>query len=110
LRLRLAARLILLDGTQTCVLTDLSAGGARIRPAGRLREGAAAVLLWGTRFEAFGQVVWLSPRHCGIAFDEPLSDVLLQATRALDAIERLPEDRDLVRRSASAFVRGTVKL
>jgi hypothetical protein len=110
LRLRLAARLVLLDGTQHCILTDLSASGARIHPSDAVSVGAQAVLMWGSRFEGFGEVVWVSARECGIAFDERLRDGVLQATRQLNEMERLPEDRDLVRRSAQAFVRSGVRL
>lgn len=110
LRLRLAARLVLLDRTQHCILTDLSAGGARIQPGDAVSLGAQAVLMWGSGLEGFGEVVWVSARECGIAFDERLRDRVLQATRQLNEIERLPDDRDLVRRSAQAFVRSGIRL
>jgi len=110
LRLRLAARLVLLDSTQRCILTDLSQGGARLVINEPICRGAQAVLMWGAGLEAFGEVAWHGLRHCGLVFDEPLADTLLQATRDLDAIEHLAPDRDLLRGSARAFVRGTARL
>jgi hypothetical protein len=110
LRLRLASRLVLLDGTQHCILTDLSAGGARIQPREPVRLGAEGMLMWAPGLESFGTIVWISARECGILFDEPLAPTILQATRLINEAERLPGERDLVRRSAHGFVRDGTRL
>ena len=104
LRLRLAARMILLDGTQHCTLTDLSTGGARVQPSNRVRRDADVVLMWGSGLEAFGKIIWTGEHDCGILFDEPLVSSALQATRQIDEVDRLPEGRDMLRQSARAFV------
>jgi hypothetical protein len=110
LRLRLASRLVLLDGTQHCILTDLSAGGARIQPSEAVRLRSEGVLMWAPGLEAFGTIVWISARECGILFDEPLTATALQATRQINEAERLPGERDMVRRSAQGFVRDGTRL
>jgi hypothetical protein len=110
LRLRLAARMVLLDGTQHCILSDLSTGGARVQPSKRVSRDADVVLMWGRGLEAFGKIIWVSQRDCGILFDEPLAGGALQATRQIDEVERLPEDRDVVRQSARAFVENGTRL
>jgi hypothetical protein len=45
-----------------------------------------------------------------MTFDEPIDGNVLIATRRLDDTARLPEDRELVRRSARSFVQGLVRL
>ncbi|WP_184243741.1 PilZ domain-containing protein [Novosphingobium chloroacetimidivorans] len=109
LRTRLPARMVLLGGTQHCVLIDLSLNGARIQTSTPARLGDEAVLIWGS-FETFGQVVWATDTHCGLALFEPITDALLLETRQLDQVARLPEDRDLTRQSAQAWAQGKAKL
>jgi hypothetical protein len=110
LRLRLAARLVLRDGTLGCILTDLSLGGARIVPAKPVREGADAVLMWAGGLEAFGRIVWVEGRECGILFDEALAVTAIQATRQVNEVSGLPAERELLRRSAQEFVRSGARL
>lgn len=109
LRVRLAVRLVSRSGTQHAVLIDLSTRGAQVATNEPLRVGDELVLMWGG-FEAFGDVVWSGPRHCGIALADPLPQSVLLGTRQLDATERLPDDRELTRRSARSFVKGNVRL
>ena len=109
LRVRLGARMVLLEGTQSCVLADLSLRGAQVLPTRPVNVGHEAVLLWGPH-EAFGHVTWTAGRLCGLAFYEPLAPAVVLATRALDACERLPSERDLARGTARAFVRGLARL
>lgn len=109
LRVRLAVRLVSRSGTQHAVLTDLSTCGAQVLPGEPLRVGDEVMLLWHG-FEAFDDVVWSGPRHCGIALADPLPQAVLLATRQLDATDRLPADRELTRRSAGSFVKGTLRL
>lgn len=109
LRVRLAMRLISRSGTQHAVLTDLSTLGAQVITCEPLRVGDEVVLLW-SGFEAFGDVVWSGPRHCGIRLADPLPQAMLVATRQLDANERLPAEHELTRRSAQLFVKGNMRL
>ena len=106
LRVRLAARLVGLDGSTRPVLADLSISGARLAgDLGDLRVGGEAVLLWD-RFEAFGVIVWREPGQCGMRFCEPIARAELIATRALDDRARLPSERELTRQAAQQFVFG----
>jgi len=109
LRVRLPVRLVLLTETMNGVLADLSQSGARIALPRPVDERLEAMLLWG-RFEAFGTIAWSAGRLCGMTFDEPIDGNVLIATRRLDDAARLPEDRELVRRSARSFVQGVVRL
>lgn len=109
LRVHLAARLVSRVGTQHVVLTDLSMRGAQVIVSEPLRVGEELMLLWNG-FEAFGDVVWSGPRHCGIRLADPLPAAVLVGTRQLDATERLPAERELTRRSAQSFVKGNVRL
>jgi hypothetical protein len=108
--LRLAARVVLLQGTLSCILTDLSTGGARILINQRLRIGDQAVLTWGRGLEAFGEIVWAAETHCGILFEEPLPETVLKSARDLHDSERLPGDLELTRRTAHGFVHGGTRL
>lgn len=109
LRVRLATRLVSRAGTQHVVLTDVSTKGAQVMTDAPLRVGDEVMLLW-SGFEAFGDVVWSGPRHCGIALADPLPQPVLVGTRQLDATEHLPVERELARRSAQSFVKGNVRL
>jgi len=110
LRVRLDARLITIDGSCRAVLADVSTQGARI--AGGtcdLRPGQEAVLQWGNR-EAFGIVVWRASGQCGLRFYEALDHRAILATRELHERARLPDEQELLRRSARAFVQGNMRL
>jgi hypothetical protein len=110
LRLRLAARAVLLEGTRSCILTDLSASGARLRIDRRVSVSDQVVLSWGQGLEAFGDIVWATETHCGVVFEEPLREAVLHAARRLSDSDGLPDDRELTRRTAAAFVRGAARL
>lgn len=110
LRVRLDARLITLDGSCRAVLADVSANGARIVGGTcGLRPGQEAVLQWGDQ-EAFGVVVWAGHGQIGLCFYDPLDAKTVAATRQLDERQRLPDDRELIRRSALGFVQGGFRL
>jgi hypothetical protein len=73
------ARLMLIDGTERCVLLDVSLRGAKVASSMHARPGEAAVLRIADR-ETFGEVVWADGRLLGIRFDDPLpKDFLLKA-------------------------------
>jgi hypothetical protein len=110
LRVRLDARLITLDGSCRAVLADISTHGARIATGTcTLRAGQEAVLNWN-RGEAFGMVVWSADGQCGLRFYDPLDQRTVLAARQLDEHSHLPDDRELVRRSAQSFVQGRGRL
>ena len=75
-RLRLGAglpcRLVLLSGTQTGRVEDISATGARIAVGTIVATGAEGVLEVNG-VEAFGEVVWCRMGHVGFHFDEKLA-------------------------------------
>nr|WP_144906801.1 PilZ domain-containing protein [Novosphingobium taihuense] len=77
-RLHLPARLILLTGTQHCILEDLSATGAAIIPEEGLPQVGASAILQCEHIEAFGVVRWARYGRCGLMFEEklPLSQVV----------------------------------
>lgn len=102
--------MVLLEGTLSCILTDLSTGGARIMLNRRVRIGEQVVLSIGRGLEGFGEIVWASETQCGILFEEPLPSTVLQTVRQLNDSERLPEDRELARRTAQGFVHKGTRL
>lgn len=109
LRVRLPARLTTRADMLRGVLVDLSLSGASLIVPGTIVPGREAVLEWG-RFDAFGEIVWRRADRCGIAFFEPLSPAVLIATRNLDALEHLPQDRELARQVARGWVEGRTRL
>ena len=109
LRARLPAKIVTLNGTSTTVLLDLSQTGARFRASDGMVSGQQAVLSWA-RFEAFGILVWVEGGLCGIAFEEPLGPDVLFETRDHDTHDRLPSDRELERRRAREWVKGSRRI
>lgn len=106
LRVRLDARFISLDGTSRAVLADISENGARlVGMAGNLRPGDEGILQWGGR-EAFGVVVWAAEGQFGISLYDPVPHADIVATREMDDHQRLPSEKEIVRRAARAFVQG----
>jgi len=105
LRVRLPARLTTLDGTSHAVLTDLSLGGAKLLVNCEVRRGQEAVLSWH-QFEAFGTVSWTHNGMCGLNFEEFVAPKVLIATRDLDDIEHLPNERELIRGIVREWVEG----
>jgi len=109
IRVQLPAVLTTRDGTRRVMLEDLSASGARISGPVPYQTGEEAVLQW-SRFEALGQVWWFGEGDCGIRFADPVPASVLLATRDLPGCARQPGERDLVRRTAEAFVNGRMRL
>lgn len=106
LRVRLEARLITTDKTCRCVLADVSTHGARlIGPGLDLRPGQEAVLQWAG-LEAFGIVVWKAEGQCGLCFYDTLDPRMILAIRRMEEQGGLPDELEMVRRSARAFVQG----
>lgn len=109
LRVRLAAQITTRTQTQRAVLVDLSVSGACLVLRGDLVPGREAVLEWG-QFEAFGEIVWRRSDRCGLTFFEPLAPTVIFATRDLDEVAHLPQDRELVRQVAQGWVEGRTRL
>jgi hypothetical protein len=80
LRLALPAQIQTTHGRYPAALLDLSQSGARIRLAHSFGRSCDAVLYW-LQFEAFGRIVWFSPYHAGLEFDEPILAATLLGTR-----------------------------
>ncbi len=106
LRARLAAKLVMLQGTRNTVLFDLSLTGARLKASADMVPGQQAVLSWAG-FEAFGSLVWVENGMCGIAFGDPLAPEILVATRAHDTRDHLPNDDELERWRVREWVEGS---
>jgi len=109
LRVRLPARLITHHGEYTVVLRDLSQRGASIERADLPQQSGDAVLIWG-KYEAFGKVKWSGKNRCGMHFYDEIPPKWLIATRDLDDLEHLPEDRELHRQAAQAWVAGRSRI
>lgn len=109
LRVRLPARLISHHGEYNVVLRDLSQHGASIERAGLPQQSGDAVLIWG-KYEGFGKVKWSRDGRCGILFYDEIPPKWLIATRDLDDAEHLPEDRELHRQAAGAWVAGRSRI
>ena len=109
LRVRLSARLVTRTETQSVILCDLSLHGAQVTTNAPLKLGSEAVLEWG-KFEAFGEVVWCAGNRCGLSFFDDIDQQTLMASRELDAIAHLPQDRELVRQTARQWVEGQGRL
>lgn len=87
------------------ILIDLSTTGARVATDNLPKIGTEAMLHWD-RYEAFGEVVWAEGVQFGIAFEDPIADEDVLATRALDSVARLPGDDELLRQAAREWVEG----
>ena len=87
------------------ILIDLSTTGARIASNNLPKVGTEAMLHWD-RYEAFGEVVWAEGVQFGIAFDDPITEQEVLATRELDDVAHLPHDKELLRRAAQEWVEG----
>lgn len=74
---------ILVDGIDgLCVVSDLTAVGAKVMSVIPLAVDARVVIDLGERRLAAGQVHWADPTRCGVEFDPPLAPALVQAAAA----------------------------
>ena len=84
LRLSIPARFISVEGTQACILIDLSATGAQIAMAKPLARGAAGYLIVA-QLEVFVEAVRLALGQGGgingLVFDEPIGREAVLAVR-----------------------------
>lgn len=103
LRVRLAGRFTTTSGRGDATLIDLSATGAQIWLGKAIKVGSDILLMWHEQ-EIFGTVVWSSEGRCGVAFEKPLSDEVLAASRglidpdaAVEAAKRWVEGSDSAR-------------
>lgn len=109
LSVRLPAVVTTRDGTRHVRLEDLSIRGARVSGAAQLRAEQDVLLQWGS-CEAFGKIRWIDDGTCGIRFCATVSVNQLIAARELDDRAQQPVEREVVRRTADAFVNGRVRL
>lgn len=109
LRMRLPAVVTTPDGTRHVVLEDLSLRGARVRSEASYRPGMAVVVQWHSG-QAIGTVRWVDKGVCGVGFTRSLAVSDLLSARDLEFARLAAVDRDLVRRTADAFVNGRVRL
>lgn len=108
-RLHLPARLILLTGTQHCILEDLSVTGAAVIPEESLPPPGASAILQCEYIEAFGQIRWSRYGRCGVMFEEklPLAQVVSLRHYA-DNFEATERERQKQR--AQAWVQGKSRI
>lgn len=65
-------------------LIDISERGARLQLENPPREGASAMLQWGSQ-EVFCEVAWANEGACGVFFERPLlPEILIETTGAGD--------------------------
>ncbi len=105
LRLAIPARLETIHGTYPAALLDLSQSGAHIRVDEPLGKGVDAILFW-LQFEAFAGVVWSTPTHAGLEFDELIAPAVLLDTRDLAERNTRDEDRRDAFEAARAWYHG----
>lgn len=106
-RLGVRARLELLEGPVSCIIENLSVGGARLRSDSALKLGQAGILkiLGFHDLDAFGEIVWAARRRYGFRFDEPLDENTVILTRR-QTPQLLARDRNLGRTIARDWVAG----
>lgn len=88
--------LITVESRFSGIMHDISVSGARIvlreKPP---REGRDLLLRWG-RFEAFGQVVWMTGMTLGLVFHHRIPKHFIRETTGTEAaLEPDPADRTL---------------
>ena len=110
LTIHLPAILTTRDGTRRVMLKDLSTRGARFTSADELSVGQEVVIQW-LRFEAFGEIQWNSDGVYGVAFARSIMLSSLVETRDSNALGIMqPIEREIVSRTALAFVEGRLRL
>ncbi|HEX9807723.1 MAG TPA: PilZ domain-containing protein [Alteraurantiacibacter sp.] len=83
------ARLMLTNGTEPCLLEDLSMGGARIALDSPPKTGAEGFLKFG-RYEVFATVVWTRGGECGVEFERRLpKEVIIEMREFARNIDQL---------------------
>lgn len=103
LRLGIEASFVGFDGPQAVILQDVSQTGAKLllQRATPISQG---LLRW-MNYEMFIEAAWRRGYWCGVAFDEPLPEEHLLATRA--AVPALMnETRERILQRAREFVQG----
>lgn len=108
-RLHLPARLILLTGTEHCILEDLSVTGAAIIPEEGLPQVGASAILQCEHIEAFGVVRWARYGRCGLMFEEKLQLAQVVSMRHFaDNFEA--HERERHKQRAHAWVMGKSRI
>lgn len=108
-RLHVPGRLILLSGSEHCILEDLSVTGAAIIPQLGLPAVGTSAILQCEHIEAFGQVRWARHGRCGLMFDEKLPLAQVVALRHFaDHYEEAERNRNQER--ARLWVQGKSRI
>lgn len=68
-------------GVRRGSIADLSRSGMRIDLARPPAMGAPVLIKWADH-EAIGEVVWVQANACGVRFDRPLSEGMVERTEA----------------------------
>ena len=79
-----AATLKMLGGDRHGRLSDLSEAGARLDTPNPPSDGVSGLLSWNGH-EHFGKVVWANERSCGLVFERPLPQSVIEET--VDTVE-----------------------
>ena len=109
LSVHLPAILTTRDGTRRVTLNDLSTRGARFCSPEQLIVGQDVVIQW-LRYEAFGEICWSIDGLYGIAFARSIALADLVDTFERNEGGNQPVERDIVSRTARAFVEGRLRL
>lgn len=107
LRLRLPARLTLLDRAAACLIVDISRSGAQLQIDSPPKVGEFGRIECG-KLDHFFDVIWCFGKHIGVAFDVPISqDMLLHLRGVHDSSPnpQLSDTKNLARR----WVNGELK-
>lgn len=103
-RMSLPVKLMFADQTCTCILENMSTGGARLHVERAPRIGAGAFLQCAD-IELFCTVIWTAGHKCGVNFDIPIDNGTVIAVRAFaDNYARLAKAD--MQRDAALWVRG----
>lgn len=104
-RLGIPAKIILLSGTYSCRLDDLSQTGARVAIAASQPSPGMSAILTVNGLEVLGTIKWGRAQRYGLQFDEPLPLQQVIAIRHFsDSYTRYEAEQ--FQRNAREFVQG----
>lgn len=73
----LAAAALSLDGSRSVLIEDVAPTGAKLRSGQSARSGQQLLVRAGP-VEILASVVWTRRGECGVVFDEPLDESMLE--------------------------------
>ena len=83
------AKLKMLGGDREGRLSDLSEAGARLETPNPPQEGVSGLLAWGEH-EFFGKVVWANDNSCGMVFERPIPQSVVESTCEIVEVQSGP--------------------